>query len=380
MFFALSRRLLHFCFVFSLLFVSAINADASDLDRELYQRLCELNQGWTQRTPDFNALPKNWTIQSDIGLIQTHLRLVIAQLEQANVSHLTDAQLSQRQDHINTLQIYLDGGVFPQNVFVPGRRPVFIDPWGTHCAVGHLIATSGHPELAHAINREHQLDFLRDISTAGLSEWQVESGLSMDELALIQPTYVSYELEYPKEIEDLILGDSAAITKAVKEEPSLVNSRCGGKTLLHYAAAAGDLELAKFLVEKGADLNAVSQSAQQQNPTKQEKPERPRIGVRNSSTLHKVRWNQPTLVSPSRGGGLRMGTYGRVFSTKSGRAIANLLNDIRGGIADKNALYFAIKDAQPRYGFGKPLVNEELDKLNKDRAAVATWLREQGLK
>ncbi|MCA9140333.1 MAG: hypothetical protein KDB00_26360 [Planctomycetales bacterium] len=202
--------------------------DLSARHDRLYRKLCELNGNWTSDTPNFEILGDSDFVDDEVSLIQAHLKLVINQLRSADVAHLNESQLAQRMEHLQTLQAYMREGNFPQNIFVPGRRPVFIDPWGTHCAEGHLIATSGHAKLADTINREHQLDLLRDIKTGGLSQWQQASGLSIDELALIQPSYRSTTLKYPAEIEELILGNSESIVADIESGELSVDARCGG--------------------------------------------------------------------------------------------------------------------------------------------------------
>ncbi|QDV42368.1 Ankyrin repeat protein [Stieleria neptunia] len=359
--------------------LAGTQVDAHD---SLYRQLCDLNENWANRTPDFEILNEAISMDSDVSLIQTHLQLVISQLQSADVSHLSDSQLEQRSAHLRTLQTYMQDGRFPLNVLASDRRPVFIDPWGTHCAVGHLIATSGNTPLADTINREHQLDFLRDIKTEGLSQWQHASGLSLDELALIQPTYRSTTLKYPKEIEALILGDSAAIVSGIESGELKVDARCGGKTLLHFAAAAGDLALVKLLVDRGADLHAVSNLG----------CDTTELAKGGRQTVVTVRWNQSTAVTNR--GGMGIGIYGTVYRTERGKLIASLFNDVRGGRAGLDALDYAtetpshngynrvryIHPIRPGYGSKAKVTSSSFDGLQKDRAAVAAWLEEQGLK
>ena len=352
------------------------NSTAST-ETALFQRLCELNENWSSRTPDFSVLTDG-SIDDNVSLIQTHLRLVIDQLETADVQQLTPDQLDQRLSNIQRLKTYMTDGKFPQNVYVPGLRPVFIDLSGTHCAVGHLIATSGNPQLANTINQEHQLDVIRNIETEGLSEWQLASGLSLDELALIQPQYEfeklpSDTLHYPGEIEDLICGDSTAIISAIQCDPSLLKARCGGKTLLHFAAAAGDLELVKLLVANGADINAVSNSG----------CDKAELAKGGRHSIFRVQWNESTRVTQVH----YRGFGGRVFQHVSGAYVANVLQDIFGGIAEKNALFYATVEPgkagrgiyQLGLGYGQDRANL-IEQLQKDRASVAKWLKEQGLK
>ncbi|TWU04523.1 ankyrin repeat domain-containing protein [Stieleria varia] len=353
--------------------------------RTLHQRLCELNPNWSDKTPNQDAVAKINAVDDDVALIQAHFSLVIERLETADVGHLTSSQLAQRIANIQSLREYMIAGEFPQNIFVPGRRPVFIDPWGTHCAVGYLIATSGHSELANRINQEHQLDVLCDIKTRGLPQWQTASGLSVAELALIQPHYAfrnfSQSIEYPAEIESLILGDSTAVIEALESGKLNVESRCGGKTLLHFAAAAGDLELAKRLVKQGADLNALSTMG----------CDEAEIAKAGNHRRFEVRWDAATLVTQVR----YSSAMGRVYNSTSGSYVADVLQDFFGGMDGKNALHYAT--AAPRasgnrpvaymihgYGFQKPFGKPSteispMQQLKNRRAEVAQWLREQGL-
>lgn len=353
---------------------------------DLYAKLCDLNTNWKHHTPHFEILLDDVPVNGEVSLIQTHLKLVINELRRADVGHLSDKQLAQRFTHIECLRTYMTAGKFPQNVFIAGRRPVFIDPWGTHCAVGYLIAASGHPELAKAINREHQLDFLRDIRTTGLLQWQHDSGLSLDELALIQPTYRSTELRYPEAVEDLILGNSDTLVAGLESGEIEVDARCGGKTLLHLAAAAGDLPLVKRLVEQGADLHAVSSLG----------CDKAELNKGGRHTLITVRWDQTTAVTNR--GRRSIGFAGPVFRTRRGASIVGVLNDLHGGRADWNALEFATQSPN-HFGYfpgsyrktipipygrnassAQPVPEDEtITMLKKKRAAVAEWLQAQGL-
>ncbi len=89
------------------------------------------------------------------------------------------------------LDDYIAKGTTPVNSYVPYRNPVFIDRDGTICAVGYLIERSAGRELAETIASAHRLDYLEDIAAAmpAVASWIAASGLSLDELASIQPGY-----------------------------------------------------------------------------------------------------------------------------------------------------------------------------------------------
>ncbi|MEM6691623.1 MAG: ankyrin repeat domain-containing protein [Planctomycetota bacterium] len=344
---------------------------------EFRQQLENLNGHWRHLDPNLDVLDEQPILRDEVSMIQSHLRLVIEQLESAKIDHLSNPQIANRESHIRALRHYMQIGRFPQNTYAAGRHPVFIDQEGTHCAVGHLIALSGNAELAQRINRQHQLDFLRDIRTSGLAQWQVASGLSLDELALIQPTYISKTLSYPREIQDLIRGDSSSLLEALRKGNRSVHDRCGGKTILHFAAISGNLKLAKYLVEHGANINAVTELGC-------DKTELTKGGNRAMFT---VRWNEPTRVNND--GPRGIGVRGEVFRTKRGRLIADALGDLRGGFEGVSAYELATRRLQSRYALnsrpifrpgsksGKPIpapVDNELDQLEKGRQAVAEYL------
>lgn len=123
--------------------------------------------------------------------VQRHLEAVGLELLAGDVSHLAPAQREARSRYISALFEYSDAGVFPHNHQVTGEHvPVFIDEHGTHCAVGYLIARSGHPELARRIAEMRNLATVPELAAdAELAAWLGSAGLSIEEAARIQPRY-----------------------------------------------------------------------------------------------------------------------------------------------------------------------------------------------
>jgi hypothetical protein len=128
---------------------------------------------------------------AEIARIRTHLMQVEEELLSADVRHLSLAQRENRAHHIQVLRAYRNRGVFPHNHQVAGQPvPVFIDEHGTHCAVGFLIAQSGHEALARRIAAERNLARVRElVDIPELVEWLEDAGLSVHEAARIQPAY-----------------------------------------------------------------------------------------------------------------------------------------------------------------------------------------------
>ncbi|MEM7165056.1 MAG: dockerin type I repeat-containing protein [Planctomycetota bacterium] len=123
--------------------------------------------------------------------IQKHLSFVEQQLLQRDVSELTAAQKQRRAQCIELLVAYREAGCFPRNLDRPGLTPIFIDDRGTACAVAHLMIQTGAAPVAERVAQTQNLAYVPEIRVAGVVEWAAESGLSLEECALIQPAYGS---------------------------------------------------------------------------------------------------------------------------------------------------------------------------------------------
>ncbi|GEM_PF-2249068 len=119
--------------------------------------------------------------------VRNHLEYVLDLLSQTEVDEPLQAK---RKVLLRFLKDYIDKGKFPRNFYFPSqRRPCFIDDEGRYCAVGYLVAQSAGKELALAINKAYRFHYLLDIKDPALKRWQEQSGFSMRELAMIQPSY-----------------------------------------------------------------------------------------------------------------------------------------------------------------------------------------------
>lgn len=159
---------------------------AADLKKETHNRLMEVNSNWASL---YDHIEHTFTPCNEQELIQLHLLNVVSYLESQPNTGITKKQSKNRANHISTLRKYAQTGEYPINNLTSFRSPIFIDSRGVHCAVGYLIKESGLGEVAREIADQQLLAYLGDIKHPVLSSWQAESGLSMFELALIQPTY-----------------------------------------------------------------------------------------------------------------------------------------------------------------------------------------------
>lgn len=157
--------------------------------------------------------------------IKTHLEYVEQLLIQKDVSDLSTLQKKNRKHNIDLLHEYRTAGIFPKNYDYPRqRKPCFIDKDGNICAVGYLIEKTAGLELAKQINKEHQYAYIYDMAIADVETWVSESGLALEECAMIQPSYgpimddkkdenISIPLEY--KVSSALLGGTNAVVSTI---------------------------------------------------------------------------------------------------------------------------------------------------------------------
>jgi len=170
-----------------LLFISSLTASAQEIQ--------PINNviGDISYLSTFQTRPTHET--SETLRIQTHLEYVVTQLISVPVSHLSDKQRSNRSLLLDHLGVYADAGIFPANYDFPGeRKPCFIDQTGNICAVGYLIEKSAGRQVAENVNELFQYDYIEDMNDKVVVEWMKVNGLTLEECAMIQPTYQHRQL------------------------------------------------------------------------------------------------------------------------------------------------------------------------------------------
>lgn len=158
----------------------------SDLKKETHKRLMSVNTNWVDLE---QAIKHTFVPNSEQELIQLHLLNVVSYLEDQTTTNLNKEQKENRQLNISLLRQYCLAGDFPINTVTAYRTPIFIDAKHTHCAVGYLLKENELEKVAQEIAKKQLLYYLEDIKHPQLSAWQKSCGLSLFELALIQPTY-----------------------------------------------------------------------------------------------------------------------------------------------------------------------------------------------
>ncbi|HEX5059667.1 MAG TPA: hypothetical protein VFV99_09925 [Kofleriaceae bacterium] len=86
---------------------------------------------------------------------------------------------------ISWLRDYYEAGVYPTD---EGGRPisVFKDARGVRCPMAELIARSGHEDLVDEIAAIDNKMRLADVKDGPVFDWMAESGLTIEEIAMVQ--------------------------------------------------------------------------------------------------------------------------------------------------------------------------------------------------
>lgn len=156
----------------------------------VYDQLVMINPLWaTMQDVDPALKTKAAAPLNEKQLIQQHLHEVEKLLRSRSVKTLSATTKKSREKNLNTLRAYCLNGVFPINNLHESRQPYFIDDNNTYCAVGYLMKTNGGDAIAKDIRKTQNYSYLADINHPKLMDWVAQSGLSFDELALIQPGY-----------------------------------------------------------------------------------------------------------------------------------------------------------------------------------------------
>lgn len=170
--------------------------------------------------------------------LQLHLAYVERLLRQRDVQTLSKSQQQNRLRVIDLLSAYWQAGIFPTNrKYANERRPCFIDDEGRICAVGFLLAATRGLEAAKEINKSYQYEYVLNMQSEALNNWAEEFGLTLEECAMIQPTYgppppaqTSYaELKSGYAVPSAILGGGNLAL-------SIAQLRGVGNRNWHYAA------------------------------------------------------------------------------------------------------------------------------------------------
>lgn len=92
---------------------------------------------------------------------------------------------ARRAQMLEWLREYKEAGVYPMDeAGLP--LSVFKDARGVRCPMAELIYRSGHADLVEAVAREDNDVRLADVTSGPLHDWMLGSGLTLEEIAMVQ--------------------------------------------------------------------------------------------------------------------------------------------------------------------------------------------------
>jgi len=205
----------------------------------------------------FGVLPD---VETDEQLrIETHLAYVESLLRARNADHLPNTLQEKRQQLITMLRDYRLAAEFPRNYDYTERKSCFIDRDGNICAVGYLVEQTAGRELAEQINSVYQYANIYDMDSPELREWVAQSGLTLEECAMIQPTYFPLEEEVKTSLAvstGLLTGINVSImTLDIIQLSGNADSKRAAVVGLFFGTAQLLLGLASYPAEKDNSLH-----------------------------------------------------------------------------------------------------------------------------
>jgi hypothetical protein len=122
--------------------------------------------------------------------VKCHLLYVEYLLRVKSTNHLSTNKKRKRAKILDLLHSYALAGNYPKNNFLEDvRKPCFIDDEGTICAVGYLLESTEGRTIAENVNAQYQYAEIYEMDAAFIESWANENGLTLEECAMIQPTY-----------------------------------------------------------------------------------------------------------------------------------------------------------------------------------------------
>lgn len=124
------------------------------------------------------------------GRVSGHLAYVESLLRMRSTQHLSETQRTNRELLLDLLVVYASGRSYPQGLFQKGDdRPCHVDDEGVFCPVGFLLARTAGLQFAQAVCAAQSSDALTPTQRERLDQWISHSGLTDQELSLIQPRF-----------------------------------------------------------------------------------------------------------------------------------------------------------------------------------------------
>jgi hypothetical protein len=128
---------------------------------------------------------------ADDRRLDHHFGRVLRELRGRDAWWLSTPRRARRAALLDELERYARARRFPRNLHYPSSRmPYFVDPFGTRCAMAHLIESTRETGLVTRVARGDNNAFVATLALdAAFRGWLDHFGLSAQEAARIQPSY-----------------------------------------------------------------------------------------------------------------------------------------------------------------------------------------------
>lgn len=130
----------------------------------------------------------SWSCAEEDLRVTQHLEDALVQLKTETPVGLSADQRVAREAVLDDLRRYIDAKEFPRSN--GPTSPVFVDDADQHCAMGALISWNGGDDIVRNIRRTRNLATVPTlVDEPGLADWLTTHGMTVEEAALVQPTY-----------------------------------------------------------------------------------------------------------------------------------------------------------------------------------------------
>jgi hypothetical protein len=104
-----------------------------------------------------------------------------------------DALATRRARSVKLFRAYYKKGIYPHNTYTDGELNVWLDESGNLCAAATIIANSGLRDQVLAQSVDDNFIRLIDVEDGWLMDWMLTSGLTQEELVMIQVPFMPGE-------------------------------------------------------------------------------------------------------------------------------------------------------------------------------------------
>ncbi|CAN5668566.1 hypothetical protein BH11MYX1_BH11MYX1_51770 [soil metagenome] len=123
--------------------------------------------------------------------VASHVGYAARLLRARAIAPVSARRREQRPRVLDALDAYVAAARFPDSETDRDLAPTFVDPSSqVRCAVAALVEVTAGTELMAALDRSHHNAYIADLAEdPRFAAWARSSGLTLEELAIIQPSY-----------------------------------------------------------------------------------------------------------------------------------------------------------------------------------------------